>query len=527
MTGCTTVYKKTKNLLTDAAPAAVFALLLLQPILDIISYWASEFNFTAVTTLARFAMFAAVMLYAFIISDRKRVYIIFAAVLGAYWIAHMIACIKSAGGYVSPVTDMNNFLRTVHMPLFALAFITCFRKSDKVPKYVQLAFVGNMIIMMHSVILSYMTGTQIYTYGASGAGLMGWASVHNSQSAILAFAVPLILLYVYRMKKPAAFYFAALVCLVNLFFVGTKVDYFAIPIIVFTMLFFLIVTKEKHPAYYAALGAIVLVCLACYGTSLVNSNVDKHYTSMETKQQYVNTLVEDGLVDTGNKLPSHIDKETFDSLDTRTKHDIVSIYELYAGPMVQRFGFERVFEKYNYSLVVSEITAGRQQKRNFAQMVWEDSDTLTKCFGYEYISLIMDYKTTDPDGNETVQQAIFDLENDFPSVFYYSGYIGFALYLAFIGYFALLIIVGLITRFNKLFTVESGMVGVTFLLALGTSQFSGNVLRRPNASIYLSVILAYIYWLTAIRENVRLRDIFNIFSKSKREKFRQNSVKAQ
>ena len=120
---------------------------------------------------------------------------------------------------------------------------------------------------------------------------------------------------------------------------------------------------------------------------------------------------------------------------------------------------------------------------------------------------------TDPDGNETVQQAIFDLENDFPSVFYYSGYIGFALYLAFIGYFALLIIVGLITRFNKLFTVESGMVGVTFLLALGTSQFSGNVLRRPNASIYLSVILAYIYWLTAIRENVRLRDIFNIFSK--------------
>ena len=194
---------------------------------------------------------------------------------------------------------------------------------------------------------------------------------------------------------------------------------------------------------------------------------------------------------------------------------------------MQRFGFERVFEKYNYSLVVSEITAGRQQKRNFAQMVWEDSDTLTKCFGYEYISLIMDYKTTDPDGNETVQQAIFDLENDFPSVFYYSGYIGFALYLAFIGYFALLIIVGLITRFNKLFTVESGMVGVTFLLALGTSQFSGNVLRRPNASIYLSVILAYIYWLTAIRENVRLRDIFNIFSKSRREKFRQNSVKAQ
>lgn len=518
MTGCATVCKKTKNWLTDAAPAAVFALLLLQPILDIISYWASEFDFTVITTLARFAMFAAVMLYAFIISDRKRVYFIFAAVLGAYWIAHIIACIKSAGGYVSPVTDMNNFLRTVHMPLFTLAFITCFKKSDKVPKYVQLAFAGNMIIMMHSVILSYMTGTQIYTYVISRVGLMGWVNVHNSQSAILAFVVPLILFYVYKKQKPSLFYFTALVCLINLFFVGTRVDYFAIPIICFSMLFFLIVSKEKHPAYYATLGAIVLVCLACFGSSVVNANIDTHYVSMETKQQYVNTLVEEGLADTGNKLPSHIDKETFDALDTRTKHEIVSIYELYAGPMVQRFGFERVFEKYNYSLVVSEITAARQQKRNFAQMVWEDSDMLTKCFGYEYISLVTDYKTTDADGNEVVRQEIYDLENDFPSVFYYSGYIGFAVYLAFIGYFALLIIVGLITRFKKLFNIESGMVGVTFLLAMGASQFSGNVLRRPNASIYLSVILAYIYYLTAIRENVRISDIFRIFSKRSRAK---------
>lgn len=517
MTGCVTVYRKMRKGLTDACPAAVFALLLLQPVLDIISFWAAEFDFTAITTLARFAMFAAVMLYAFIISDRKRVYVIFAAVMSAYWIAHTVACLKSAGGYVSPVTDMNNFLRTVHLPLFALAFITCFKKSDKVPKYVQAAFAGNMIIMMHSVILSYMTGTQIYTYEFSKVGLMGWANVHNSQSAILAFIVPLILLYVYKMKKPAVFYFTALVCLINLFFVGTKVDYFSIPIICFAMLFFLIVSKEKHPAYYATLGAVVLVVLACYGTSVVTSNIDRHNESMEIKQTYVDNLVDDGLTN-GYQLPPHIDKATFDSLDPAKKHEIVGIYELYNGPMVQRFGFERVFEKYDYSLVVSELTATRQQKRNFASMVWEDSNLLTKCFGYEYISLVTDYETTDAEGNKVVKQVIFDLENDFPSVMYYSGYIGFAVYMAFLGYFALLIIVGLITRFKKLFNMESGMVGITFLMALGTSQLSGNVLRRPNASVYLSVILAYIYYLTVIRENVRISDVFRMFSKEGRKK---------
>ena len=30
---------------------------------------------------------------------------------------------------------------------------------------------------------------------------------------------------------------------------------------------------------------------------------------------------------------------------------------------------------------------------------------------------------------------------------------------------------------------------------LGIAQYSGNVLRRPNVSIYLSVMLAYIYYL--------------------------------
>ena len=110
---------------------------------------------------------------------------------------------------------------------------------------------------------------------------------------------------------------------------------------------------------------------------------------------------------------------------------------------------------------------------------------------------------------------IYDLENDFPAIYYMGGYVGFAFYIAFLAYFALLIIVGLITRFKKLFTLESGMVGVTFVLMLGIAQYAGYVLRRPNASIYLSVILAYIYWLTAVRENVKLRDIFKIFSKNR------------
>ena len=197
------------------------------------------------------------------------------------------------------------------------------------------------------------------------------------------------------------------------------------------------------------------------------------------------------------------------------KREIRDLYDRCLGPMVQEYGFDRVFEKYDHSIVVSELTAARQMKRYFAEMAFEDSSTLEKLFGYEYITLIVDYEITDAEGNVRYSQHVFDLENDFPSVFYFSGYIGFAIYMLFLAYFVGLILVSLITRFKKTMTLENGAIAITFALMLGASQFSGNVLRRPNVSIYMSAILAYIYYQTVIKENVQYRDLFRVFKKKK------------
>ena len=132
--------KKLKGSLSDIVPGFLFALLIAQPVLDVISFWANEWDFTVITTLARFGMFAMVLLYGFIISDKKKLYFAAAAVLAAYWVLHVIGCIRSESGYISPFSDANNYFRTIHMPLFTMAFITMFKKSDKVPVYVQKAF---------------------------------------------------------------------------------------------------------------------------------------------------------------------------------------------------------------------------------------------------------------------------------------------------------------------------------------------------------------------------------------------------
>ena len=164
---------------------------------------------------------------------------------------------------------------------------------------------------------------------------------------------------------------------------------------------------------------------------------------------------------------------------------------------------------------VSELTTMRQMKRYFAEMAFEDATTMERLFGYEYITLIVDYERTTSDGRVVHSQEIFDLENDFPSVFYFSGYVGFAIYMLFLAYFLGLMLVSLITRFKKTMTVENGALAITFGMMIGASQFSGNVLRRPNVSIYMSVILAYIYYQTVIKENLQYRDLFRIFKKKK------------
>lgn len=508
-----------KDALENAVPGAVFALLIIQPLLDIVSYWANEWNFTAVTTAFRFLMFFAVVLYAFILSDRKKIYIAACAVMGAYFVLHAIACIKSVGGYASPLSDLNNFLRLINLPMFALAFITFFKKSDAVPGYVRKAFFVNLVILVHSVILSYMTGTEVYTYTLAQKGVMGWAAVHNSQSAIISFLVPLALYFAYEKFNKWQFYFTALVCFSFLFFVGTRVDYFSIPLIFLSMAALLLISGEKRAVYYIVLIGLTILSLVCYKSSVAYEIRDNHSVQMSTKQEDVRKIIElsedretADMILSGNEL----NWETYDTLDLLTKHNIHGIYNKYLFNMVNRYGFDRVFEKYNFSLNVSDFLDLRQQKRYFAEMAWEDSDLFTKCFGYEYITLIESADKIDPATGETEEiTTVYDLENDFPAVFYYSGYVGFAIYIAFIAYFALLIIVGVITRFKKLVTPESGMVGIIFTLSLGVSQFSGNVLRRPNVAIYTAVILAYIYYLTVIRENVKLRDIFKVFSKNK------------
>ena len=380
----------------------------------------------------------------------------------------------------------------------------------------QKAFFVNFVLLLHSVFLSYITGTQVYTYVAMSRGVMGWAAVHNSQSAIVAFIVPVVLYLAYKKFNKWQFYFTAFLGFAFLFFVGPKVDYYSISLIFVATAALMVLTGERRFLYCVILVGLSVLSLLCYKSTVAYAVKDNHTELMDYKQEDVEKILQmadadQQTIDEMELDSSRISWEIYDSMDPLAKRNIRGLYSKYMYNMVDRFGFERVFEKYNFSISVSNLLDMRQQKRFFAEMAWEDADFFTKCFGHEYTTLVWPVDKLDPATLEMEEVPfVYDLENDFPAVFYYSGYVGFALYIAFILYFVLLVAVATVTRFKKMFTVENGALLMIFVMSMGIAQFSGNVLRRPNVSVYVAAVMAYIYYNTVIKENVKLSDIFHL-----------------
>lgn len=116
----------------------------------------------------------------------------------------------------------------------------------------------------------------------------------------------------------------------------------------------------------------------------------------------------------------------------RLRDSLMGVYtdpEVYGpvfGNMYDRFGVYNVMDAYNYTSEPSVLSDSRVRKSMYAKLMWEEKDFLTRLLGFEYSDMI--YGDT-----------IYDLENDFPAVFYFCGYIGFGLYMVFLALFVVMI----------------------------------------------------------------------------------------
>ncbi len=476
----------------------LFVLIVAQPLLDVLSYFLIKAEKTTYTTALRMLMFVAIMLFAFIVSDRKKIYYVFAGIAGGYFVLHALNCFRI--GYISPVEDAANFFRTVHTPALLIAFVTLFKKLENPLKVISAAFFTNVCTIWGVIGLSHLVGMPEYTYGSyHKIGLMGWFGVHNAQSSIVMLLMPMALLFAYRLSK--LFFVAACgACFGLLFFTGTKLTFYSLVITALGFLFLIVInfftTADSRRKYVIAnsipifaLCAVLVLTFAFVDVSPMKKRENSQSAAYSNQQEILNNTLaqtEPDIPTTPDNGQEELNDEEKSEAKRKKLEKYDKIYREFAGgflnDIIDRFGIERVAEKYDYTTESSKLLNTRQKKSTFAMLAWEDSDFLTRCFGYEYKTLVTD-------------EEIYDLENDFPAVFYYSGYVGFALYMLFIAYFVYLIMKEIFKDFKTLISIESGLLCGTFVLLMGAAQLSGNVLRRPNVSIYISLILACIYIL--------------------------------
>lgn len=478
-----------KKKLTDWTCVFMAALMAAQPLLDVASYFMAGIGRTGLTTALRCLMLVVVSAYGFVISDHKRAYVVMYGVLGAFWLLHSLNCLRQ--GYNSPGGDLAEYLKLVQFPLWTLSFITFFRKREELQGGCPVFFAVNFGIILAVILLSYATGTQVYTYYTPERnvqlGVLGWFAVPTAQSAIVCILVVGLLLWAYRTGKLRIFCVCCGLGFALLYVTGTKLAFYA-ALLMAAGFAVLILISRQHYRFCIPLVLAAVLMLALKGFSPMAQRQALTADSYAIYDEMAAKIMGDDagyVYRPGEEIPEDV-KGKIRQVYTQVYGAPEGVYGgVLLGDLLEKFGPERVMEYYHYSTKSTELYNVRVKRQAALGLVWEEKDFLTRLFGFEY-------------SESWINGRPYDLENDFPALPFYYGYVGTALYVGFAAYFLFLVLRGCVTWFLSLpefLTVELGAWCLMFCLCLGAAQFSGNVLRRPSVSVYLALAAAQIFCL--------------------------------
>lgn len=466
-------------------PHFVTLICVLQPLMDVISFWLAELGMSNAPSLAlRMGVLAVVALMGFCLSRQKKIYIIAGIICAALWAGHCYACMLK--GYLSPVSDLINYVRVVQMPLFAVCFITFMKRNDDCFEGIKRGFVLNFAIITAVLGLSILTDTCRPTYDLSHLGRMGWFSTSNAQSAIMSMLTPVVVWIAYESRRRWILWLTVALAYVQLFYIGTRLAYAAMLATTVGLAFTFLVTRCIDVKRVTALFVCLIIAFGCtkYSPMYKNQNYYSDYTA--TQQSYIASDLNETLQDMEPDV-TDIGTALAELSDAEKRYVLAPIYTFYNNALCRRFTVNTVIEAYDYTYAVSDLTNARQRKITYCELLQEEHPKLSSVFGMELAR--MTWKDTN-----------YDVENDFHGVYYLFGAVGLGLMIAFIGYFWLLILWALKKDAKKYFTPAAGAFGISLCIAVVNAYFTAGVLRRPNSSFYLSVLLAVIYYLVCIKK---------------------------
>ena len=477
---------KIKGWIESKLSLLVIIFIIMHPLLDVLSYFLAEMGDNTISTLSRFAILAAIALVGFLVSEQKKMFVILYGAIALFWILHCLNCFRL--GYKNIVDDTSNYLRIVSLPIYSLSLIAFFKKGKNIRKSICIGFAANLGIIIVCTALPWLSGNPVYTYESLYIGLMGWFNVRSAQSAIIVLIIPISIFFAYRTKNYIVYVMSLLLSMGLMFMTGTKLTYYSILLVCVAFIFLFVINLKEKSIKYSLPLLMVLIAAVAFKSYSPTSVRDSMTANAQNNYQ---KLVEASVKASAQPAKSNQPRKVYDPIE-RNRKTIFGVYtdkDVYGRiykDINDRFGVYNVMTAFDYTTAPSILSDTRERKTYFAKLVWSEKDFLTHLVGFEYEDMI--HGSTN-----------YDLENDFPAVFFFCGYIGFALYMLYFIYFVFIVLRAFMRNVNKFLTIEMGVVGMSFILAMGAAQISGNVLRRPNVTGYFAVIAAYIYYLAVMQ----------------------------
>ena len=454
-----------------------------QPCLDVLAYWTRNDTVTP-AGLIRLVIMVLLPVFVFFRTREKKKLLLFLLVTGAFCALHAANCLRV--GYIRPAYDLRYMAQVVQMPLFTVCFLLCIR-DDRTRRSAYLGTAAAAGLALLFFLLARLTNTGNVTYG-EGLGYSGWVIDENRNANSTIFVILscfCVFFALHSGKKRLYFLVPAAIDLLFLW-TGTKGCYFSIFGIFLSYSAFLLIEKRLLKRSIPKQALTVFLVLSLFSaliypwTPRYRVTEAQRQTARGTQGEIEATLLEKGIDITGMSA-----EERFQNPEVK---EVFSFYYWkYLGvkpDLIDRFGMDRVLMQYRMSTNVAKLIDARIMERNYADMVFQDSDTITRLVGFEASQMGFD--------------GVYDLENDWHAVFYYYGYLGFALYIGFILFFLLRIARVCRAGLKNCLTLQNFALALNLVLVLGLAHFSGAALRRPNVSIWLSLILALIYSVTEV-----------------------------
>ncbi len=516
-----------KKTLSEKAHIFTAILMIIQPIMDIISFWFERFGLSGNLTLVlRLGVLGVSLLYAFIITDRKWIYWCACAVVVLFYAGHVFAIWQA--GIQSIVTDFANYVRVVQMPLSAILLISCMRKNKRGFEGMQWGMTISLWIILAVMIISVVTNTDpgMYRNGTNfyNTGVLGWFNNTNSQSSNLSVLLPVacITLLNAKKKRPMALIVTLILGLLAMFFACTRLAYLAIVAVTVGIGIMILILKRTEWKYSIVFLALAIVFVALIPVSPMTAHLNIYEDTQSDRQDDLakkiedmaevqlllnkkNTLEKDESDKTDGSSPSTEEETGLTDEELRELvRQLAPVYKYYISDFVQIFGLTETMEMYNFTTDVKALSALRTKKITFAEETMKRLPSSAQLFGIEYSRFTVSeskygFPLLNSTGDKEVTE-IYDVENDFHGIYYLYGWAGLVLYIAFILYFVWLVIWAVFKNIKKYFTLEATAFGIALIVCLAHAYNTAGVLRRPNASIFLSATLAGIYYLVKVKD---------------------------